>query len=185
MPTLLEAKKTLRTPKSLWEISKLMMRLARVAFAEIKTQHSYSIKLSKLEQERDQHLETLANKRNILVSEIFAFAKERKNQITKDGKSITIATGQVGWRLATPSVQIVEGSSEKTIVANLLKRKRRYLRFIPKLNKEEILQDVHDGTFKPIQGVHIRQGEEGFISLNPRGKMKPKIITVDMVLLKK
>jgi hypothetical protein len=33
--------------------------------------------------------------------------------------------------------------------------------------------------------VHIRQGEEGFISLNPRGKMKPKIITVDMVLLKK
>lgn len=155
-----------------------MTKLARVVFSQMKTAHVYKMRIASLEQERDEKLGEMKLVQNELVSKIFAFAKERKDEIVRSGKSVTLATGQVGWREAKPAVEIAAGFTEKGIIAALMKRNKKYLRFTAKLNKEKMLQDFHDGTFRRTPGIEIRQGEEGFISLAPRGKEKPETITV-------
>lgn len=170
-----------RLPKKLWNLGKLMMRLARVSHAYIRTAHSYKMKIAALEQERDKKLDGIRESQQELVQSIFNFADERKDEIIKDGnKSVTHATGQIGWREMAPSVAFEEGHSEKTVIAYLQKHKLKYLRSIPKINKEKILQDFRDGLFKKIRGLKIKQGQEFFISLAPRGKQKPETITIEV-----
>lgn len=169
-----------RLPKKLWHLGKLMVRLARVSHAYLRTTHSYKMKIAKLEQERDKKLEAIKIAQQQLIVNIFSFADGQKGEITKRGKSVTLATGQVGWREIAPSVEIESGSTEKTVAQWLATRYRKYLRFTPRLNKEQILQDHRDGKLRKIKGLRIRQGTEFFISLAPRGKQKPETITIDV-----
>lgn len=168
--------KAARTPKALWEVSKLLARLAGNVFAEMKMKHSYKVKITKLEQERDAKAAAKKASRDEIVNQIFEFVNARKSALTET-KSVTLAMGQVGFRKMAPAVEITDGFTEKQVLAKLLKRGQKYLRFTPKLNKEKILQDFNDGAFRNVRGITIRQGDEFFVSLAPRGKEKPETIT--------
>jgi phage host-nuclease inhibitor protein Gam len=172
--------KAARPPKALWEVSGLLRKLASNVFAELRIRHSYKVKISDLEKERDQKVGVYKFARQEIVGKIFEFVKERVGEFGTT-KSVIFATGEVGFRKAVPSVEIAPGYTEKGVVAKFLKRHRKYLRFTPKLNREKILQDYHDAKFKSIKGIQIAGGgEEFFISLAPRKKEKPEVITVPM-----
>lgn len=172
---------TSRTPKALWEVSKLMMKLASNVYADRHIAHSYKIRITKLEQERDAKLAEKKEARDELVGKIFSFVKSRKNEIIPGTKSVTLATGQVGFRQMKPAVEIASGYTVREVIAKFLKRHKKYLRFTPELNKQKLLQDYHDGKFRTLSGIKIRDGEEEFfISLAPRGKDKPETITVPL-----
>jgi phage host-nuclease inhibitor protein Gam len=170
-----------RTPKALWEVSKLMLKLTQNVFASMRIDHSYKVKIAKLEKEKKEKLAEQKARHDTLVGEIFSLMKFRRAEVESSGtKSVTLATGQVGWRDAAPRVEILEGYTEKSIVDRLLKRGKKYLRIKAELNREKILADFHAGTLQNHRGIKVRQGmEELFISLSPRGKDKPKIITID------
>jgi phage host-nuclease inhibitor protein Gam len=174
-----EVQKTARAPKALWEVSKLLSRLAGNMFAEMRMKHSYKVKITKLEQERDAKAAEKKTARDVIVNQIFEFVSVRKESLSS-AKSVSFAMGQVGFRKMAPAVEIATGFTEKQVLAKLLKRGKKYLRFTPKLNKEKILQDWNDGAFRNVSGITIRQGEEFFISLAPRGKEKPETITVSV-----
>lgn len=169
-----------RLPKKLVYLGKLMARLARVSHAYLRAAHTYRMKIAKLEQERDKKLDEIKKGQQSLIVELLSCAEGRKDEIMERGKSITLATGQVGWRAIAPSVEIEEGHTEKSVAAWLAPRYKKYLRFTPRLNKTKILQDHGDGVLRNIKGIKIRQGVEFFISLSPRGKEKPETITIDV-----
>jgi phage host-nuclease inhibitor protein Gam len=170
--------KTNRTPKALWTLSRLMLKLSQNAFASLRIEQSYRVKISKLEQEKKQRLHELEEGKDAIVRDIRAFMKGNRPEIERTAKSVTLATGQVGWREMKPSVEIIDGYTEKGVIESLMKRGRWALRFKPELNKQTILQNYFDATGKhrPIKGIAIKTGEEFFISIAPRGKEKPETI---------
>ena len=173
--------KTKRAPKALWQVSKLMLHLAQNVFSSMRIEHSYKVKIAKLEAEKKQKL---AEKKEVyegLVAEIVGLMKARRPEVEKTGtKSVTLATGQVGWREAAPRVEIVEGYKEKDVAKMLARVHKDYVRINPEINREKILQDFHAGTMRKHRGITVRSGvDEFFISLSPRGKQKPKVITID------
>jgi phage host-nuclease inhibitor protein Gam len=170
-----------RAPKALWEVSKLMLRLAQNVFSSMRIDHSYKVKIAKLEAEKKKKLAEKKIGYDAIVSEIVALMKARRPEVEKTGlKSVTLATGQVGWREAAPRVEIVEGYDEKSVAEMLARTDKKYVRTKPEINRERVLQDFHAGTLRRHRGITVRSGvEELFISLSPRGKQKPKIITID------
>ena len=81
-----------RLPKKLWHLGKLMIKLVRISHAQLRTKHSYRIKIARLEQERDQKLNAMEIRHKELVAEIFCFAEERKSEILEKGKSCLLYT---------------------------------------------------------------------------------------------
>lgn len=170
-----------RLPKKLWHLGKMMIKLARVSHEYLRTEHRYKLKIANLQLERDERLDEIRVRRDEIITSVVSFANEQEEVILKSGnKSVTTAAGQIGWRAIAPSVEIEEGHTDKTVIAWLQKRKQRYLRFTPALNKELILQDFRDGLLGKIRGLKIKQGTEFFISLAPRGKQKPQTITFEV-----
>lgn len=172
--------KTTRTPKALWEVSKLMLKLTQNVFASMRIDHSYKVKIAKLEKEKKEKLHEMKDRHDTLVSEIFSLMKFRRLEVERAGcKSVTLATGQVGWREAAPKVEIVDGYTEKSVIDRLMKRGRKYLRIKAELNREKVLADFHAGILENHRGIKVKSGEEEFfVSLSPRGKDKPKVITI-------
>lgn len=173
--------KAKRTPKALWEVSKLMLRLGQNIFSSMRIEHSYKVKIARLEAEKKKKLAEKKTAHDTLVADIVALMKARRPEVEKTGlKSVTLTTGQVGWREAAPRVEIVEGYDEKGVAETLARNDKKYVRIKAELNRERILADFHAGTLRRHRGITVRHGvEEFFISLSPRGKQKPKIITVD------
>ncbi len=169
-----------RLPKKLWILGKRMAKLARVSNAYLRTAHSYRMKFAKLEQERDEKLNAIKLEQHAIIESIFSVATEQKQEIMKNGKSVTLSTGQVGWRAITPSVLVETGHTERSVIQWLKSHRQKYLRSTPKLNKEKILQDHRDGVLRKIPGLRITEGTEFFISLAPRGKDKPETIVINI-----
>lgn len=168
-----------RTPKNLWDVSRLMLKLTQNIFASMRIEHSYKVKIARLEKEAKGKLAEKTKAKEELVSQIHSLMNMRRGEVEKGGlKSVTLATGQVGWRVTPPSVKFAEGVTEKGVIATLLRRGQKYLRFKPEVNKEKILQDYQDGTWKDRFGIKVGQFEEFYISPAPRGKQKPKVITI-------
>ena len=166
--------KNLRMPKVFWGIGKLMLKLASSAFNELRVAHSYKIKIANLEKERDEKLTEIQSRRTHLIDQIYSLAREIRGNLVET-ESITLATGQVGWRAKAAAVKIADGFTEEGIVAKLLRRSK-FLRIRRDLNREALLEAHHRGERLP-KGVTIQDGDEFFISLAPRGKQKPKVIT--------
>lgn len=168
-----------RTPKQLWEVSRLMLKLTQNIFASMRIEHSHKVKVARMEKEMKEKLGERNRAKEELISQIHSLMNMKRGEVEKSGaKSVTLATGQVGWRMTPPSVKFAEGMTEKSVIAKLLKRGKKYLRFKPEINKEKIIQDYNDGSWKDQSGIKVGQFEEFYISPAPRGKEKPKIITI-------
>jgi phage host-nuclease inhibitor protein Gam len=170
-----------RTPKALWEVSKLMLHLAQNVFASMRIEHAYKVKIAKLEKEKKEKLSVFETRHKEFVGKIHDLMQIRRKEVEKTGaKSVALVTGQVGWRIAAPRVEIVEGYDEKEVRERLLRQDKKYLRIKTELNRERILADFHANTLRKHRGIRVRHGlEEFFISLSPRGKEKAKVITID------
>ncbi|MDB5259977.1 MAG: Bacteriophage Mu Gam like protein [Candidatus Nomurabacteria bacterium] len=172
--------KRVRPPKALWEVAGLLKQLASNIFAHMRIENSYKQKITDLQKERDEKLAAKKKVRDEIVGKIFDFVRVRREEFG-DKKSVVFAAGEVGFRKVKAEVEIAEGFTEKGMIAKFLKRKKKYLRFTPSLNRQVILQDYQDGKFKSIKGISIRGSkgeEEFFISPSPRNSQVPKVITM-------
>jgi phage host-nuclease inhibitor protein Gam len=176
-----ETEKKTRTPKALWEVSKLMLSLTKSVFASLRVEHSYKVKIGKLEKEKKEKLASFEARHKEFVGKIYDLMKIRRPEVEKSGtKSVTLATGQTGWRMAAPKVEIMDGYDEKEICDRLLRQDRKYLRITTELNRRRILADFQENTLRKHRGIRVKHGqEEFFISLTPRGKERAKVITID------
>ena len=166
--------------KAAWGVGKLLSRLASNAFSQLRIKRSYQKKIEKLETERNNKLALKLEEQEKLDSEMLVFLGGREGGFATGLKSISYAIGQVGFRQMKPSVEIAEGFTKQGVIGKFLKRHRAYLRFKPDLNKQKILQDYQDGKWKSLTGIEIKQGNEFFVSLAPRGKDKPEIISAPL-----
>lgn len=158
-------------------IGKLLVRLASVVFSRMRIEHSYNKQISILEKKKIKRILEKKEEEEKLVSQIFTFLLHNESAFVRGLMSVTYAVGDVGFRKIKPAVETKEGYTEKQIIEQLLKRKKRYLRFTPTINKQAILQDARDGKRIGVLGVRIRDGSEMFISLKARGELDPKTIT--------
>jgi phage host-nuclease inhibitor protein Gam len=176
------AKKTLEQiaehSKIAWGVGRLMSKLATNAFSQVRTKRSYAKRIKALEDERNAKLALKTEEQKKIVGDMMTILENNKGGFVTGLKSIGYAVGKVGFREMKPSVEIAEGFTEEGVVKKFLRRHRAYLRFKPALNREKILQDHHDGKWKTLSGITIRKGAEFFVSLSPRGKDKPEVITV-------
>ncbi|MEZ0208665.1 MAG: host-nuclease inhibitor Gam family protein [Candidatus Paceibacterota bacterium] len=166
--------------KAAWGVGKLLGKLATNAFSQLRTKRSYAKKIKILEDERDAKLAKKMEEQEKLVTDMMAFLAGREGGFVTGLKSISYAVGSVGFRQMKPSVEITDGFTMPALIAKLARRRKRWLRFKPELNKQAILSDFHDGTFKKVKGIEIKQGNEFFVSLAPRGKDRPEIISVPL-----
>lgn len=180
MATKQTVEQMLEHSKASWGVGKLLAKLAINAFSQLRTKRSYAKKIEKLEAERDGKLAIKLEEQEKLISEMLVFLGGREGGFATGLKSISYAIGQVGFRQMKPSVEIAEGFTKQGVIEKFLRRNRAYLRFKPDLNKQKILQDYQDGKWKNLAGIEIKEGNEFFVSLSPRGKDKPEIISAPL-----
>jgi phage host-nuclease inhibitor protein Gam len=167
--------KTKRAPKAFWELSKLMYRLARNTFAQSRINFKHNMKVALLEKERDRLLAAEETERQALIAEITSFAMNNKAKFGEK-KKVTLVTGEVGFRSTAASAKIAEGQDKAPLFKRLKRHYSKFLRITVELNKEAI-HEAHKKGEKIPKGIVITGGEEFFISLEPRGNLKPKVIT--------
>jgi phage host-nuclease inhibitor protein Gam len=176
------AKKTLdqivEHSKAAWGVGHLLSKLAANAFSQLRTKRLYAKKIEQLETERDTRLAKKIEEQEKLVEEMMIVLGGRESGFITGLKSIQYAIGQVGFRQMKPSVEIADGFTKQSLIEKLKRRHKKWLRFKPEINKQQILQDYQDGKFKKVKGIEIKQGNEFFVSLAPRGKDKPEVISV-------
>ena len=93
-----------------------------------------------------------------LVNGLFLFAEKHRAELTSSGgKTITLPTGTIGWRLTPPAVSI---DGVKAVIARIkeLGLTKRFLRTKEEVNKEAILEDPKRA--EGIEGISIGQQEE-------------------------
>ncbi len=166
--------------KAAWGVGELLVRIANNQFAELRIARTYNGKITELEKERNALISKKRERRDELVNEMLTMLTEKRGAFVTGLKSIVYAVGQVGFRKMRPAVEIEEGYTEKGVVAKFLKRHKKYLVPEYKLDRKKLTKDYQDGKFKKIEGVEIREGEEFFISLAPRGEDTPKPIRVPL-----
>ena len=172
--------KVVNHAKAAWGVSTLLAKLAAKAFSHLRIKQSYGKRIKALEDERDAKLAKNLEVQEKLVEEMMVSLGGPNGGLARGLKSVTYTIGQVGFRQMKPSVELADGFTKQDLVAKFERRHHSWLRFKPEINKQAILADFHDGKFKKVEGFSIKQGEEFFVSLAPRGKEKPEIITVEL-----
>jgi hypothetical protein len=177
------AKKTLEQivahSKAAWGVGELLSRIASNQFAEMRIERSYNNKIKKLQAERDAIVLRKQEKRMELAQQMLTMLMDRRGAFVEGLKSIAYAIGKVGFRNMKPAVEIEEGLTEKDVVSAFLRRHRKYLNVKYTLNKKKLAKDFENGEFKSLRGICIRQGEEFFISVNPRKDGEtPEVISI-------
>jgi hypothetical protein len=167
--------------KVAWGISKMLARVAIHAYAAKRIENSYNKRITKLEEERDKKIAAERERQSARAQELLEHLQNNKNVFVKGLKSITYAIGKVGFRKMSPAVEIAPGFTEKEVVDRFKRRHRKLLAVTYKLDKKRIQKALAGGEFKSLTGIRIREGEEFFISLAPRGKNNPDPITIPVM----
>lgn len=161
-------------------IGKLLGKLATNVFSQLRIKRSYAKQIKALQDERDAKLGPKVEEQEKLVGELLGYLTVHQGAFIKGLKSVTYAVGQVGFRKMKASVELADGYTKQQLIKKLKGRRRSWLRETFEINKQKILQDYQDGKFKKVEGIAIREGDEFFISLAPRGEDKPEVITVPL-----
>ncbi len=161
-------------------IGKILGRLAGNVFSQLRIKRSYAKQIKALQEERDAKLAPKVEAQEKLTHELLAYLHQHQGAFVKGLKSVTYAVGQVGFRKMKASVELADGYTKQQMIDKLKRRRRSWLRETFEINKQKILQDYQDGKFKHVEGISIREGDEFFVSLAPRGKDKPEVITVPL-----
>ena len=147
------------------------------------------LKLDKQQNELNKAVQDLvvaANKRAEVVSEEFAgkftilkkYANDNKNTLTEQGKqrSITWATGTLGWRNTPAGISVPKSSQDVALLIQriLASRKPKFLRRKWELNVE--VMEAYPEEATAIEGINKRASSEIiFIKLKDGIEIKQKI----------
>lgn len=157
-------------PNSIGEANVLLGKLGKTQDAINKIEATLKEKIAKLKEDALKKLEPLMIDRDKKVNALFTFAHPRKEELTKEVKSIVLATGTFGWRLTPPSVQSYMNDEE---IIQLLKNtgNSKFVRIIEEVNRHLLLEE------KPvIAGINYSQSDEFFV-VPKQVRKKPKILT--------
>lgn len=157
-------------PNSIGEANVLLGKLGKTQDAINKIEATLKEKIAKLKEDALKKLEPLIIDRDKKVNALFTFAHPRKEELTKEVKSIVLATGTFGWRLTPPSVQSYMNDEE---IIQLLKNtgNSKFVRIIEEVNRHLLLEE------KPvIAGINYSQSDEFFV-VPKQARKKPKILT--------
>lgn len=166
--------------KAAWGVGELLVHIANNQFAELRIQRNYDSKITKLQKERNELTAKKREKREKMVNDMLIMLTEKRGAFVTGLKSIVYAAGQVGFRKMKPAVEIEEGYTEKEVVELFKRRHRKLLAVEYTLDRKRIQKAFAENEYKSLSGVYIREGEEFFISLAPRGENRPKPITIPL-----
>ena len=123
-------------------------------------------KIEALKAEALKKLQPLTVKRDAKINALFTFADPRKAELTRELRSVTLASGVFGWRLTTPRVETAQGD-EETIVLLKSTGNVEFVRVIEEVDRQALLAK------KPIvPGIAYVQDDEFFVV--PKQKCKKK-----------
>ncbi len=115
--------------------------------------------LTELKKKFEQQAKPLNEDIEDLFAGIKSWASVNRDDLCKKGvKSVSIATGQIGWRKNPPSVRLVKVQD----VIERLKRLKlsKFIRVAETVDKEAILKNKESA--QDVAGIHINPGAELF-----------------------
>lgn len=123
-------------------------------------------KIETLKAEALKKLQPLTVKRDAKINALFTFADPRKAELTRELRSVTLASGVFGWRLTTPRVETAQ-SDEETIALLKSTGNVEFVRVIEEVDRQALLAK------KPIvPGIAYAQDDEFFVV--PKQKCRKK-----------
>ncbi len=115
--------------------------------------------IARLRDATNQELAPLSDRLERELRAIETFADANRSSILPEGvKSLSLASGKIGWRLTPPKVTFARNAAEKALEYLKRHRMKRFLRFSVEIDKEALLKH------RPaIDGVRYKQVDEFFV----------------------
>lgn len=128
-------------PQTREEVQQWIANLGNVQRDTERNKTAMNERIAQVTQEYATLLDTLATRENDLLDGIAAWCEANKADLTKDGRTINLVTGEVAWRVNPPSVAFKRGIKVEEIVAHIkqLKLAKLFIRVKEEVNKDAIL----------------------------------------------
>ena len=105
-------------------------------------------------------------KRDNQINALFAFAQPRKDELTKNVRSVVLHSGTFGWRMTPPRVELI-AADEDMIPAIKDMGGEEFIRVIEEIDRHALLAQ------RPvIPGITYVQSDEFFVVPNQKSKRK-------------
>jgi phage host-nuclease inhibitor protein Gam len=157
-------------PTSMVEAEILLEELSKTQNAINAIEVKLCKEINLLKKEAAKNMKHLVVERDVAINALFVFASPRKEELTRNQRTIFLSSGKFGWRVTPPRVEL-EHSSEDAIA--LLKKTKNweFIRFKEEIDREALLE-----TKPSIEGIVYKQNDEFFVVPNQKIN-KPKTIT--------
>jgi phage host-nuclease inhibitor protein Gam len=164
--------KKIRTavPTSLNQAEALIGKIGQTQDAVNEIEKDFQEKIAKLKAEAEKKLQPLVQERANDVSALFAFANPRKDDLTRNARTVKLGSGAFGWRWTTPRVE-TSGSDEEMIAWLKKTGNDTFVRVIEEIDRQALLAE------RPIvPGISYVQDDEFFVVPKQKSK-KAKTFT--------
>lgn len=145
-------------PQGLEEATDFIRRVGEAQRAISKIQIRLNNQVKKLTTEVAPEIKQYEESIDQLVEGLFVFAEARRDQLTDSGKrkTVSLPTGEFGWRLTPPSVSLRSIKEVVTALKGL--GLTQFIRIKEEPDKEAMLKEP--ALAKTVKGVTINQHEE-------------------------
>lgn len=151
-------------PSNLRQANVLLGELGQTQDAMSEIEKGLAAKIAELKAKAARKLEPLALKRSNQINALFTFANPRKNELTREVRSVMLDCGVFGWRWTTPRVE-TDHSDAETIAWLKETGNGAFVRVIEEVDRQALLAE------RPvILGIRYVQDDEFFVV--PRQKCK-------------
>jgi phage host-nuclease inhibitor protein Gam len=117
-------------------------------------------------------IDAMISRRNYLFNGAFAYAQARRNTIGEGGKTVQMASGQLGWRITPPHVECPNGDGYAIEALEKAGLGDSYIHTEKSLMRQALLK-----TKPSVDGIEYKQHEEFFVKPKQQTNRKPKVIT--------
>jgi len=157
-------------PSSIDQAEALLFQIGQTQDEINEVEKDLAKKIADLKAEAAKKLAPLTLERDNQVNALFAFANPQKAELTRETRSVVLASGVFGWRWTTPRVEL-EKSDVETIAMLKETGNNAFVRVIEEVDRQKLLSE------RPIiPGIRFLQDDEFFITPKQKQK-KPKTLT--------
>lgn len=145
-------------PQTFKEVADFIKEIATAQRAINVAKKKAKKQIDAIKADLEKELLVLKNERDTYFNALFAFAKPRQAELTRDARSVALPTGTFGWRWTPPAVVFNTDKTEAEMVKYLeQKGLQQYVRVLKEVNREQLLKD------KPkLKLISYEQREEFF-----------------------
>lgn len=149
-------------PVNLTEVAERIALYGKLQGSLSTKEAAMSAELTRIKQAYALELGPIAEQMEHEFAAIATYADaNRMNLLVGEAKSLSLATGRIGWRLTPWKVTFQKGGELKAIADLKLRRLKKFLRFTVEVDKEALLKD------RPaVDGVKYKQSDDFFVEPN-------------------